>query len=104
MMCLHMFLAFCCRLADPLFIPRLEHLTTAWVSFIEHLGKEVAIPYLLKINSLLAGAELACARPTSNRAEVEPSTLVISMTVRSVFSSMWMVYLPGGSLTFPAWN
>src|SRR6266404_7326771 len=46
--CRHMFLAFCRRLADPLFVTRLEHLTTAWVAFIEQLTKEVAIPVLVE--------------------------------------------------------
>jgi hypothetical protein len=41
---------------------------------------------------------------TWKRAEVEPSALLISMSVRSVLSTTRMVYLPGGSLAFPAWR
>src|ERR1700731_2207382 len=46
--CWHMFLAFCRRLADPLFVSRLKHLATGGVAFIEHLGEEVAITVLVE--------------------------------------------------------
>src|SRR5713226_877724 len=43
MVCRYVFLSFQGRLTDLRFVAGLEHLTAAWVAFVEQLRKEVAI-------------------------------------------------------------
>jgi len=99
-----MCLGFCSHFTDCLFVAR-------FVDRACHLGclrqttrKEVAISVFVEDQFALGRCGVGLASWTSKRAEVEPSALLISMTVRSVLSRHVDEVLARGNLAFPAWN